>query len=191
MLSSIPAWLGRIGLSRTDIGNFGDDILITGSALCAMHRTPCGMSLGWERVEQDSRGRLRYSYPAGAQKGIVRSRVRDPIARRILLTCGPLPALCAQVIDGARHDTVAIGLGGCWTDASAEIVEHHVSAGAREIVLAFADHPAGTRSHDAAVAFIRKSPLGLERLTRRTPACRTWPETLQVLRSLSADGSAS
>jgi hypothetical protein len=186
----IPRWLAALGVTIDDLAAFGPDLRPDGRALLARHCDAEGRALGTERVSAGPDGRLRYGYhPAGLPKGCMRSArasaaapAAPPLAR-VVLACGPLPALCAAALDGHRPGTVYLGAGGCWTAAVAETVGVVIEAGAGEVVLAFADTPTGERSAEAAIMHLRRAHLPLRRLVRRRPAAGTWPETLRWIRS--------
>ncbi len=194
----IPRWLAALGVTIDDLAAFGPDLRPDGRALLARHCDAEGRALGTERVSAGPDGRLRYGYhPAGLPKGCMRSArasaaapAAPPLAR-VVLACGPLPALCAAALDGHRPGTVYLGAGGCWTAALAETVGRFVEDGAGEVVLGFAATPVGERSAAAAVAHLRRArPPRLRRLLRRRPAAGTWPETLRRVHGEAPDGEA-
>ncbi|MBV1798722.1 hypothetical protein [Siccirubricoccus sp. G192] len=191
MPSTLPHWIHRIGLSYPDLIGFGEDLRLQGNSLLALHRDAAGTALGWERIAPGRDGTLRYGYPSGLHKGCVRSWHLDPVPARLLLACGPLPALCARALDGARRDTIYVGLAGCWTAASAETTANLIEAGVREVVLAFGANQTGERSLAAATAFFRGSGLGGQRMTRRTPAAGSWPAALRRMRCDSSEEVAA
>lgn len=187
---ALPAWLSAMGLLRSDLAAFGDDLTVRSGMLHARHRDADGHVLGVERV-WEAAGEVRYSHTKGGRRGVVVGPLAGTPAR-ILVADGALPVLCAAACDGMRDDTAYVGLPGAWSAVAAARIASLVLDGAGEIVLALAGTEAGQRSVAAAVADLRPLRSQIARLARRAPPAGGWPAALRALRrGAPADGRAA
>jgi hypothetical protein len=170
-------WLADLGFRRGDLARFGGDVRLEHGALLARHRGADGRPLGWERVWPGPGGGLHYRHSRGGTKGLFRSRV--PGARRLVLTCGALPAVAAAACDADRAGSCHAGVGGAWTPAAAAATAALVVGGVSRVVLAFAATAAGEATAARALADLAGLPARVEVLA---PPRGTWLATLRQRR---------
>jgi len=176
-LMTVPRFAADIGITAADVSAMSGEMFADSRALHSTYRDRDGRAVGVERMS----GPGSFTF-TGVQA--LYSAPRGQRRPRILLTAGPMEALCASAAEGARDDTIYAAVPGRALPRTADALRGLIlQTGATLVSMSFPAGDAGLALSDAVWDVLHplyKDTLSIDDFP---PAGGRWSIALRLIRA--------